>query len=71
MRLIGNLQDHLESAIDAELVPGTNEPMPEHAALVRSLRREWKQAEELVAALDARVTAARNADRREKRRKDA
>lgn len=47
IRLLGLLQDHLESAIDSALVPGTSEAMPEDQAGVAKDRKDWRLAEAL------------------------
>lgn len=52
IRLLGELQNLLEEAIDSALVPGTNGPMPEDARAVARDRRLWKQAEQLVKRLE-------------------
>ena len=45
MRLLGSLQTYIESEIDAHVVAGTAEAMPEDAAMVAELQKHWKQAE--------------------------
>ena len=52
VRAIGELQSHLESAIEAEIVPGTNDAMPGRKGLLRSLRGQWAQSEGLVKRLE-------------------
>ena len=52
--LLGLLQDHLESAIESSLVPGTNEPDPAEENSVLDVRRDrhtWKQAEAMIQKL--------------------
>jgi len=54
VRLLGLLQDHLESAIESSLVPGTNQPMDTDGDAkinVAADRRDWWAAERLVAKL--------------------
>jgi hypothetical protein len=54
IRLLGLLQDHLESAIESVIVPGTGEANPEEpedvAGLIRD-RRDWRIAETLIGKL--------------------
>ncbi len=55
-RLLALLQDHLESAIETALVPGTNQPDPRDEAQVRQVqrdRRDWREAEDYVRKLEA------------------
>ena len=57
VRLLGVLQDHLESAIESSLVPKTNEPMPEDATAIAEVardRRTWRQAEDMIKKLQAK-----------------
>lgn len=53
VRLLGLLQDHLESAIESCLVPGTSEPMAntDEAINVECDRRDWRAAEKWVGKL--------------------
>jgi len=55
IRLLGELQDQLESAIESELVPGTGEPMRGRKRLVADLRRQWKEAELVVKGLEGQI----------------
>lgn len=54
IRLLGLLQDHLESAIESVLVPGTNEANPYDPEEVAGLARDrgnWRAAEMLIGKL--------------------
>ena len=54
INLLGLLQDHLESAIESSLVPGTNQPDPADEAAVLDVFRDrhtWKQAEVMIQKL--------------------
>jgi len=45
-RLLADYQDHLESAIESELVPGENQPRENRRAIVADLRQDWRAAED-------------------------
>jgi hypothetical protein len=54
IRLLGLLQDHLESAIESVIVPGTGEADPDEPEDVAGLaqdRRDWRAAEILIGKL--------------------
>jgi hypothetical protein len=51
VRLLGLLQDHLESAIESCLLPGATDPGEEHRLDVARDRRDWRAAETLVKKL--------------------
>jgi hypothetical protein len=58
IQLLGLLQDHLESAIESTLVPGTNEPDPADEVTVSDVWRDrqvWKQAEGMISKLSQRT----------------
>lgn len=60
VRLLGILQDHVESSIESSLVAGTNEPDPADTAGVAEVargRRVWKQAEVMINKLNGVATA--------------
>jgi hypothetical protein len=54
IRLLGLLQDHLESSIETALIAGTSEPAPEDEPGVREDRENWKLAERWVKWLKRR-----------------
>lgn len=54
IRLLGLLQEHLESAIESVIVPGTGEANPHDPEEVAGLaqdRRDWRTAETLIGKL--------------------
>lgn len=59
MQLLGELQTHLESAIESCLIPGTTDVMPEDAANVNEDRKLWGLAEEWVRRLESPRTRRR------------
>lgn len=57
VRLLGILQDHLESCIETGIVKETGEPMPGdtlHIASVAKDRRDWRTAEDMIKKLQAK-----------------
>lgn len=61
VRMLGQLQEHLESAIETALVPCTGQPMEQDKANVAADRRDWRRAETLIAILTARKRKPREA----------
>ena len=61
VRLLGILQDHLESAIDSSLIGGTRLPMHGAEREVARDRKDWRTAEDWVMKLTR--PAARKAAR--------
>lgn len=53
IRLLGLLQDHLESAIDGETIEGKDPKDPDIKNQLARDRRNWKHAEGLVKKFDA------------------
>jgi hypothetical protein len=51
VKLLGVLQDNLESSIESSVHPDTNEPDPEDAGHVAADRKLWRQAENLIKRL--------------------
>ena len=53
VKLLGYLQDRLETEIDCHNQPGMNEPSdPDDAKIVRQARAKWRRAEEMVKKLE-------------------
>jgi hypothetical protein len=60
IRLLGTLQTHLESAIESCLVEGESEPRDESdRESVAEDRREWKEAEAIIQAIEPQVRRCR------------
>lgn len=58
VRLLGALQDHLESVIECRVVPGETEPREPHLRpIIAQDRRDWQAAEKLVKRLTERKAA--------------
>lgn len=55
VRLIGDLQNQLEAAIDGELVNGQAPTGNFERAVIRKCRRQWAQAERLVKAISEQL----------------
>lgn len=52
-KLLGYLQDRLETEIECHNQPGMNEPTdPDDAEIVRRARAKWLRAEEMVKKLE-------------------
>lgn len=54
IRLLGEYQSLLESAIQCNLIPGENEPHEEDRENVERDRRAWQRAEQMVKMLEKR-----------------
>ena len=59
VRLLGELQTHLESAIESGLVPGETEPREQYGPDVAADRRTWRRAEDLVMLLTEQLGRSR------------
>lgn len=53
--MLGLLQDHLESAIESALIPGTTDCAPEDRAGVNEDQMNWKLAELWIAKLSPKA----------------
>ena len=54
MKLLGYLQNYLESEIDCYVVPGSSEPSdPADARILRLAKLRWLRAENMVKKLEA------------------
>jgi hypothetical protein len=54
MKLLGHLQDRLESEIDCHRQPGAKMPSePADAKIIRTAMAKWKRAEDMVQKLEA------------------
>lgn len=49
---LDSLSTHIESAIESEIVPGTDEAMKGRKRLLTSLRKDWRKLEDLKIVLD-------------------
>jgi hypothetical protein len=52
VELLGCLKDHLESAIESSLVPGTSRPLPGAAEHVEADRALWRKARDWIERLE-------------------